>query len=104
MVRKQGHVSVPKPMAETFSLAREAVTLIGGRIVGEDRERGTITAQVPFSFKSWGEVVTVQLSGVDGDVGVDVASQSSWRMTLGDWGKNRHNVDLVLQFLNARSK
>jgi hypothetical protein len=104
MVRKEGQVTVSKSMAETLSLAREAVTMIGGRIVGEDRDRRTIAARVPFSFKSWGEVVTVQLSGVDGDVRVDVASQSSWRMTLGDWGKNRHNVDLVLQFLNARSK
>jgi hypothetical protein len=57
-----------------------------------DQGTGRLAATIPFSFKSFGETVQVEVSGVDGDIRVHVKSAGRLPTTLLDWGKNHDNV------------
>jgi hypothetical protein len=86
---------------DAFARVKQALTVIGAVITAEHEPAGQIEAKVPFSFKSWGELVKVQVTGSDDQVLVNIVSQTAWWATLGDWGKNQQNVDLIRQFLSA---
>jgi len=67
-----------------FRLSEEALILIGGHISVRDEAARRLEATIPFSFKSFGERVQVELLGVDGDVLVLVKSASRMPTTLAD--------------------
>jgi hypothetical protein len=49
---------------------------------------GAARSHHPFSFKSFGETVQVEVSGANGDIRVQVKSASRLPTTLVDWGTN----------------
>ena len=51
------------------------------------------------TFRSWGEVVRVTALAREEGALVHVASRSKLPTTWADWGKNRRNVETVLQAL-----
>jgi hypothetical protein len=81
--------------ADACTRAEQAVRAIGGRIELSDRERSRLEAHIPWSLWSRGERLQVELSPVDGDVVVQVKSQSTIPIFI-DWGRNAENVNRVL--------
>ena len=56
---------------------------------------------VGMTFQSWGEVVRVTAyAGEMGSV-LNIESRSKVPITLTDWGKNRRNVETVLEELSG---
>jgi hypothetical protein len=92
MVSREGRVRLQVKLADAFRLSEEALIVIGGRIAVRDQAAGRLEATLPFTFKSFGENVHVAVSGVDGDVQVEVKSASRLPTTLIDWGKNADNL------------
>jgi hypothetical protein len=56
-----------------------------------------VLLSTPFSFRSYGEIVTIQIDGNS----VRISSRCRFVMQIYDWGKNRSNVNLVERELVA---
>lgn len=86
------------PPEAALARAREAALRIpraGLRSVTDD----ALEVTVGITLKSWGEVVRVTALAREEGTLVHVASRSKLRTTWADWGKNRRNVETVLQAL-----
>jgi len=92
VVSKTARFHLQVKLVEAFRLSEEALIVIGGRLSVRDQAARRLEATVPFSFKSFGEKVQVELLGIDGDVLVQVKSVSRMPTTLLDWGKNADNI------------
>ena len=92
MVSREARVHLQIKLAEAFRLSEEALIVIGGSVSIRDPAGGRLEGIVPFTFKSWGESIQVEVLGVDGDLDVHVKSASRMSTTLIDWGKNADNV------------
>ncbi len=99
VVSRTGRFNLQVKLAEAFRLSEEALIVIGGRISVRDQAAGRLEATIPFSFKSAGEKVQVELLGADGDVLVLVTSASRMPTTLVDWGKNADNISRFTDWL-----
>ena len=54
------------------------------------------------SFTSWGEIITIYLTPVDNSsVRVDISSECSAPTQIIDWGKNRENIDMILNYISG---
>lgn len=84
VVSRTGRVHLQIKLEDAFRLSEEALIVIGGHISVRDEAARRLEATVPFSFKSFGERVQVELLGVDGDVLVLVKSASRMPTTLAD--------------------
>jgi hypothetical protein len=87
---REFHLEVSR--SEAFRLSEEALIIVGGRISLRDQAAGRLAATTPFSFKSFGETVQVEVSGANGDIRVQVKSASRLPTTLVDWGTNDDNI------------
>jgi hypothetical protein len=67
-------------------------------------EPGRVAARTSMSWQSFGEGVEVLLEPRAGSYGVEVQSWSRLPTTLVDWGKNKQNVEDLLEALSRRSK
>jgi hypothetical protein len=75
--------------------AERALCKLGVARTREEQGEGTfaLEGRTRMSWKSWGEIVRVEVGPVaDGTVPVNVSSRPSWRTTLADHGKNLANV------------
>jgi hypothetical protein len=99
VVSRESRVHLKGKLVDAFRLSEEALIVIGGRISVRDQAAGRLEATIPVSLKSWGEKVQVNVSGVDGDVLVQVKSTSRLRTTLFDMGKNADNVKRFADWL-----
>ena len=66
-----------------------------------DDAAGRYRARTQWSWKSWGEEVSVQLSGSGDAVAAVVASRPVVRTTVVDYGKGRSNVAAVADALRG---
>ena len=86
-----------KVLASTISIdeSRDAAVLIAQRMGWDvtDIASAHVSAKVPWSPKSFGEKVLIELS----ETQIVVTSQSSVGTTMADWGKNAENTSLFLQ-------
>jgi hypothetical protein len=99
VVSRTGRFHLQVNLEDAFRLSEEALIVIGGRISVRDQTARRLEATIPFSFKSFGEKVQVELLGVDGDVLVLVKSASRMPTTLADWGKNADNISRFTAWL-----
>jgi hypothetical protein len=100
MVTKKGQIHLQLPLAEAYRRSAQALNVIGGIVKSEDQSLGRIVGTVPISWKSWGERVVVEVSGVDNDVLVRVTSKTRLPTQLVDLGKNAQNVKRFLDRLS----
>jgi hypothetical protein len=99
--RAERTVDIRRPAAEVFeALVRLLPGLKGMRIERADAEAGKILAKVGFSLASYGENVTLSVTARP-DGGSRLAVVSSLRWGLVDWGKNRTNIERILQGLDG---
>lgn len=76
------------------------MVILGARITREDPAAGRIDAKIGMSFISWGENLMAEITGDEHQAEIQVTSSSSWPMTLFDYGKNKQNVDRVLDWVS----
>jgi hypothetical protein len=100
MVTKEGQIHLQLPLAEAYRRSAQALNVIGGIVKSEDQSSGRIVGTVPINWKSWGERVVVEVSGVDKDVLVRVTSKTRLPTQLFDLGKNAQNVKRFLDWLS----
>ena len=99
MVSREGRIHLHTKLSDAYRLSEEALIVVGGHILVRDPAAGRLEADTPFSFKSMGEKIKVEVSGVDGDVLVQLKSASRMRTTLFDWGKNADNIQRLTDWL-----
>jgi hypothetical protein len=99
MVKKEGQVQLQLPLAEAYRRSAQALNVIGGVVKSEDEPAGRIVGSIMMSWASWGEWITVDVSGVDNDVLVRVTSKTRMSTQLVDYGKNARNVKRFLDWL-----
>ena len=60
-----------------------------------------VEVAVGMTFKSWGEVVRISAQAREKKTLLQIESRSKMAITLADWGKNRRNVETVLEGLQG---
>lgn len=83
---------------KAFDCVIQAVNDCGFSIVTKNRQTGIINLSTGFSFRSWGETITIQISAFDGIVKISIESAS--KAQLIDWGKNHENIDAIITTLD----
>ena len=86
--------------ATVLRWSRGAIGDLGADLDINHGKQGTIWVDVPRGWRTWGERVTVMVRPRNGGVRVDVKSECLRSQWL-DWGKNRSNVQMVLQVLES---
>ena len=94
-------LEIPLPVAEAYEKClRAAEPIPRASLKDADEQQGTIVFKVPISLKSWGERVTLQLSGSGPSATkVEVTSKASFPLTMADYGKNAQNVQQIVDWL-----
>ncbi|MGZ3721400.1 MAG: hypothetical protein ACXVA9_00635 [Bdellovibrionales bacterium] len=86
-----------------FERATQAVKDFGGKIKESDPKSGSISARVPASWKSFGEILTIQVTNAgDSKYEVQISSRPRFRATIIDYGKSRENIENVANRLINR--
>lgn len=99
MVTKKGETHLHAPLADAYRRAGQALNALGATVTAEDEVGGRIEARLSVSWRSWGEKLSVEVSGVDNETLVRVTSASRLPTTLFDYGKNAGNVKRFLEAL-----
>lgn len=63
--------------------------------------QGLVRASVPMSWNTWGEDITVSLATSQQGTDVRIRSECSNPLQLGDWGRNKKNVDQISRVLQG---
>lgn len=87
--------------ADDVAKRAEQVISDMSRVYWVDVHRHTVQARVDASMSSWGEVIMVYLSEVSGETVVEVESRCKFPLQIIDWGKNKKNVQYIIQELEA---
>jgi hypothetical protein len=85
--------------ADIVRAAQEVAAQSGLKVREANPEEGLIKARAGFSFRSWGENISVH---VDDAGTVQVTSECLMPTQLVDYGKNKSNVKRFLAGLSAR--
>lgn len=94
------------PYDKTFALCIESLNLISRcRVQEEDRSHGKIVARSSVNWKTWGDTISFEITGIsDEKTAVKVSSRPTARSTIVDYGKNLENVKTIISFLIEKSK
>ncbi len=89
---------------EAFDLCVSSLAAVRKcRILREDRSLGKIDARAGMTWKTWGDVVSLEVRRTSGDLTrVEISSRPALRTTLVDCGKNLENVESITGFLTRR--
>jgi len=80
-----------------FDACRDAVGYLGWKIADADSDTSTLRAHTPMSWKSFGDVVVIEVSNRGNSTLASVASKP--RMGITNWGKDRANEGKFLEKL-----
>ncbi len=84
-----------------FDRCCEALRQIGAKTKSKDREQARIEAKTTINWKSWSEVIFIQLTDQNtGQVIVQISSSPRVRTTLVDYGKGYENVERIADLLS----
>jgi hypothetical protein len=79
-----------------FTGSKDVPRVKGMKVASSDESSGTIVATTGVSLRSWGEKIPIVVTESEpGKSMVSVASKS--KMALVDWGKNKQNVERILE-------
>jgi hypothetical protein len=89
------------PYDRTFDLCIKSLNLISRcRVQEEDRSHGKIIARSSINWKTWGDTISFDITGIsDERTAVTVSSRPTSWSTLVDYGKNLENVKIIISFL-----
>ena len=101
MVKKTIERRVIGDPDEVLRRCEQALMAIGAGVTSRDARTGMLTAIKGVSWTSWGEKLTVRVLAKDGRESiVRATSESTFRLTVADWGKNRANLDRFIHALD----
>ncbi|MBI5739194.1 MAG: hypothetical protein HZA16_00605 [Nitrospirae bacterium] len=94
-------IKLPLPYDRTFDLCIDSLKLIRRcRVQEEDRSQGRITARSSINWKTWGDTISFDITGINSEnTAVKVTSRPTVRTTIVDYGKNLENVKRIISFL-----
>jgi hypothetical protein len=89
------------PYDVTFNTCIKSLSSIKKcRIQNKDRSQGKIIAKTSMTWKTYGDVISFQLSRIDDErTQVQVSSRPFVRTTLVDYGKNLENVETIFRII-----
>lgn len=95
------NIELQLPYDSTFDLCMKSLNLISRcRIQEEDRSQGKITARSSVNWKTWGDTISFDITGISNEkTAVKVSSRPTARSTIIDYGKNLENVKIIVSFL-----
>lgn len=82
---------------EVFRAVGQALTEHDFTIREKNYDKGIVTAEVPWTMKSFGERIQMQLRPQKEYVHLHILSTCKLETQLFDWGKNRENVDRLFE-------
>jgi hypothetical protein len=93
-------VDLPQPAAAVFEALGRVLTSHGARIAESDPAAGRIVARTSFSLASYGETLVMTVApNTPGGTRLTIRSTLKWGLV--DWGKNRRNLDRMVDGLTA---
>ena len=100
-IKNEATATYAKPWTEVFQAAQSALPASTKMQVRQaDPATGLIVLSRPMSAMSWGEDVQVQVwETAPGQAGVRVSSQLKFGLV--DWGKNKKNIQAILQSIGS---
>ena len=95
------NIELQLPYDRTFDLCIKSLDLISRcRVQEEDRSQGKIIAKSSINWKTWGDTISFNISGISNEnTAVKVSSRPTSWTTLVDYGKNLENVKIIVSFL-----
>ena len=86
-----------QPIDVVYEAFVKALPMAGANIPIKIKESYQMMSEISVSAWSWGEKIYISMTETQtGGTRVQVKSESSFGMTLIDWGKNKKNVDKIL--------
>lgn len=83
---------------ERCNIAIQQLNLKPNSILFEDRK---ITATTKFSWKSFGEIIVIEIEEIENSkISLNLKSSPRLTTTLADFGKSAENVETILNYLN----
>lgn len=87
-----------QPIDAVFEAVLKAANDIKYKVTASDKVYHTIALQVPISFFTWGEKMTVNLYTIaDGRTSVIVTSKSNLGTEIAAASKNKKNIEKLIQ-------
>lgn len=95
------NIELPLPYDRTFNLCIKSLNLISRcRVKEEERSQGKIIARSSVNWKTWGDTISFEITGISNEnTAVKVSSRPTSRTTIVDFGKNLENVITIVSFL-----
>ena len=92
---------IPHPYEQAFNLVRTSIEdSIQGKLIASNTNTGVITAKTRMSWLSWGEKITISLEkDTDSTTNVWIQSKPFIRTTIVDYGKNKDNINKLVESL-----
>ena len=104
-VHQQREISLPIPADEAFQKAKAAVLATRAKILRESPGEGSLEAEVPWSWKSFGEIVTIRALASSPTMStVQVSSRPRLPTTAVDYGRNFDNVEAIVGHMLAATQ
>ena len=91
-------ISRPGTIKTIFGKCLAAIEELGFFLREKDLEKGQITASSGTSIWSWGERIDIQLKESSENT-VEIWIESISKSQLVSWGKNKVNVEKIIQYL-----
>jgi hypothetical protein len=98
--RAERTVDLPQAPAMVFDAIGRVLTGQGARIAQADPATGRIVAKTSFTMASYGETIAATVAP-NAAGGTRLIARSTLKWGLVDWGKNRRNLDRLLDGLAA---
>jgi hypothetical protein len=101
VLKSGAEVTFARPRADVFDAVVRALEELKMKIKSSDAATGHIEAVTRMSLASWGEKIHIDL--VESEPGKTKATMSSAnRAQLVSWGKNKRNLDEIVEATKAR--
>lgn len=88
---------------ELLSTCEQAISQLGLQVKSNDNT-GKIIAKSRLSFFSWGEIITIELSKFSSLTEVTISSRCRLATQIVDWGKNRRNVQSIVDLIRSNQQ
>lgn len=98
--RAERTVDLPQPPGAVFEALGRVLAGQGARITQSDPAAGRIVAKTSFTMASYGETIVMTVApNAPGGTRLTIRSTLKWGLV--DWGKNRRNLDKLVDGLTA---
>jgi hypothetical protein len=73
--------------------------LKGFKLLNKNETEGTLVFATAMTWFSWGETICIRIHQIDSFAQLEVRSECKLKTTIADWGKNKRNVNKILELV-----